>query len=342
MISPDGRWLAFGRRIPNGTIEFKGLKFGPRTALWLRDLETGTERIIMDPIDVDMAEGGKISRVLPGYAWSRDGSSILLSQGGKIRRLTVATGRIETIPFSARVHRTISEQALATRTVRDDTLEAKFLRWHSRSPDGRRATFEAAGKVWIVDLPNGTPRRLTPATFQPIELSPAWSPDGQWIAFTSFDDERLGHVWKIRPTGTGMVQLTKAAGEYLNPAWAPDGAELIVTRGNGGFLRQHSVSNNTWYELRRVSADGATERRIMDVDRPFASSRPGMPRRPIVQAFYGPDRRIFYLETHGAEAASGGEAAQPVGSDFVSIDRDGGDRRVHMTFPYSDEAAISA
>ena len=61
------QWLAFGRRIPNGTIEYKGLQFGPRTALWLRDLETGTERVIMDPIEVDMAEGGKISRVLPGY-----------------------------------------------------------------------------------------------------------------------------------------------------------------------------------------------------------------------------------------------------------------------------------
>src|SRR5688572_4320804 len=74
-ISPDGRWLAFGRRIPNGTIEYKGLQFGPRTALWLRDLETGTERVVMDPIEVDMAEGGKISRVLPGYAWTSDGKS---------------------------------------------------------------------------------------------------------------------------------------------------------------------------------------------------------------------------------------------------------------------------
>ena len=55
-ISPDGRWLAFARRIPDGTISYKGLKFGPRTALWLRDLETGAERLLMDPIEVDMGE----------------------------------------------------------------------------------------------------------------------------------------------------------------------------------------------------------------------------------------------------------------------------------------------
>ena len=32
-ISPDGRWLTFARRIPNGTISYKGHKYGPRTAL---------------------------------------------------------------------------------------------------------------------------------------------------------------------------------------------------------------------------------------------------------------------------------------------------------------------
>ncbi|MBC7895388.1 MAG: PD40 domain-containing protein, partial [Cytophagaceae bacterium] len=120
-VSPDGKWVAFGRRIPNGTIEFKGLEFGPRTALWLRDMESGSERVIMDPIEVDMAEGGKISRVLPGYAWTPDGKGIIISQGGKVRRLDVASGGVAEIPFTARVQRTISEQALAARPIRDDT-----------------------------------------------------------------------------------------------------------------------------------------------------------------------------------------------------------------------------
>ena len=340
-VSPDGRWLAFGRRIPNGTIEFKGLEFGPRTALWLRDLETGTERVVMDPVEIDMAEGGKVSRVLPGYAWTADGKAIVITQGGKIRRLDVASSRVDEIPFTARVQRTLSEQAMASRTVRDDTLDVQYLRWASRSPDGKRATFEGAGKLWITDVPNGSPKRLTPASFTAIELSPAWSPDGQWIAFTTFDDEKLGHVWKVRVAGGEPVRLTKVAGEYLQPAWAPDGKELVVTRGNGGFLRQHSMSNNTWYELRRIGADGTSERLVTEVNRPYSASRPGMPRRPIVQASYGPGGRIFFPETHGAEAARAGAAADPAGTDLVSVNRDGGDRRVHLTFPYVDEAAIS-
>ena len=55
-ISPDGRWLAFARQIPDGTLEFKGHKYGPRTALWLRDMKTGAERLLMDPIEPMVAE----------------------------------------------------------------------------------------------------------------------------------------------------------------------------------------------------------------------------------------------------------------------------------------------
>ena len=34
----------------------EGHRFGPRTALWLRDLETGAERVLMDPVELDLAE----------------------------------------------------------------------------------------------------------------------------------------------------------------------------------------------------------------------------------------------------------------------------------------------
>ena len=124
--SPDGRWLAFGRRIPDGTISHKGLRFGPRTALWLRDLETGAERVLMDPIEVDMAEGMKTSRDLPGYAWSRDSRSIVIPAGGKIRRIDVASGDVSTIAFTARVQRTISEMAGRPQEPLGTTFTVKF------------------------------------------------------------------------------------------------------------------------------------------------------------------------------------------------------------------------
>ena len=196
-ISPDGRWLAFARRIPDGTISHQGLKFGPRTALWLRDLESGAERLLMDPIEVDMAEGMKVSRDLPGYGWARDGKSLVIAQGGKIRRVDVASGAVSTIPFTARVQRTISEMAgQAARSFEPQLSPVKFPRWTTSSPDGKRLAFQAAGRIYVMDLPSGTPRRLTPATFEPLEMSPAWSPDGN-DRVRELGRSDLGHLWKI-------------------------------------------------------------------------------------------------------------------------------------------------
>jgi len=46
----------------------------------------------MDPIELDMAEGMKVSRDLPGYSWTKDSRSIVIAQGGKIRRLDPRVG----------------------------------------------------------------------------------------------------------------------------------------------------------------------------------------------------------------------------------------------------------
>ena len=334
-VSPDGRWLAFARRIPDGTISHKGLRFGPRTALWLRDLETGAERVLMDPIEVDMAEGMKVSRDLPGYAWARDGQSVVIAAGGKIRRVDVASGEVSTIPFTARVQRTISEMAGRPQAALGETFTVKFPRWTASSPDGSRLAFQAVGRIWVMDLPDGRPRRLTDDAFAPSEMSPAWSPDGGSIAFTSWADEAQGHVWRVSADGGTPRQLTLRAGEYLNTAWSPDGADIVVTRGSGATSHGRTVANNQFYELVRVASEGGDPERITRVERPYTGGRPMMPRRPIAQASFGPDGRLFYPET---VLPMNGE---PTGTEIVSVRLDGSDRRVHFTLPDADEAAVS-
>ncbi|MGB7281055.1 MAG: amidohydrolase family protein [Candidatus Acidiferrum sp.] len=330
-VSPDGRYVAFGRRIPDGTESYKGHVFGPRTALWLRDLQTGQERLLMDPIELDESE--EISRqmpILPGMVWSADGQSIVLSQGGKIRRLWVANGKVDAIPFTAHVHRTITEMAYSPLPLSDGPFEAKFIRWQSASPDGKRLLFQAVGKLWLMDLPDGKPKRLTPDSFTPSEFSAAWSPDGNSIAFASWDDGNHGQLWTIPADGGEPHAVTTEPGEYLNPAWSPDGSTLAYSRGSGATLRGRDWARNEWYEVVLQQANGGTPRTLVRV---------GSEEAPGARPQFGSDGRIYFTE-HRTEQGAGPFDGKTV-SELVSVRIDGSDRRVHATFPYATLVQIS-
>ena len=319
-VSPDGRYLAFGRRIPDGVLEYRGHVFGPRTGLWLRDLETGTERLIMDPVEWDMTQ--EITRagpVLPRFTWDAAGTRIYLSQGGGIRVLDPVSGEVGTIPFSARVERTISEMAHATRSIPDDSFDARFLRWPTGSPDGRTVVFEGIGKLWLQDASGGEPRRLTPDDFPAFEYAPSWSPDGGSIAFTTFDWAEGGHVWTVPADGGQPRQVSNRAGEYMNPVWRPDGREILVARGSGATARGRTPADNPWHDLVRFPADGGvpgegdgvTVARVLGASPPVAS--------------YGHDQRIHFASS----------------DTVVSVAADGTDRRTHAYLPTTWESVVS-
>lgn len=327
-VSPDGRLLAFARRIPDGTLVWKGHELGPRTALWVRDLQTGVERVVMDPIELDMVDGMKTLRLLPGYTWTADSREILLSQGGKLRRLAVASGEVETIPFEATVQRTISEQAYTPSRISDGPLQARFLRWHTASPDGRRLAFQAVGRIWIMELPDGTPRRLTPDSFQPFEFAPAWSPNGRDLAFTSWEDGKGGHVWTVRADGTQADvprRLTARGGEYIHPAWSAQGDELVVARGAGYSFQGRTLAHTPWFELVRLSVTGEE-----GVGEAFYRVEGPTGRNQIARPTFRDDGRVYFPEWVEVEGSS-----NRVG--LASVRPDGLDHRVHATFPYADE-----
>lgn len=331
-ISPDGRHLAFGRRLASGTMSFKGHQLGPRTAIWVRRLDDGSERLLLDPAERDLQERpSDWTGLLPGYTWSPDGKALLVGQGGKIRRIDVASGKVDTIQFTARVRRTISEMAYKPFRL-DDTapVKVRFIRWPTVAPDGRRLAFQAVGRVWLMDLPGGTPRRVTPASFGPHEYAPAWSPDGTTLAFTSWTDDERGHVYTVPATGGEPRRLSRSQGEYLHPVWAPDGSGVVVVRSSGATFRGRMPAENEWYELWFMPRDGGTPLLITPVGPP--SGRLSH-RRHSVQPSFGPEGRVFYPEviTSGAGTRT----------ELRSIKLDGSDRKTHVTLPYADEVVVS-
>lgn len=337
-ISPDGRWLAFGRQIPDGLYEYKGHKYGPRSALWLRDMKTGAEKMVMDPIDPMVTSGSKTLGVLPRYKWAKDGKSIVIAQGGKIRRLDIATKAVSTISYTAKVHRTISEMARKEFRVADGPVAAKFFRWPSASPDGRTIAFQAVGRIYTQAGATGTPKRLTDAAFQPLEYAPTWSPDGRSIAFVTWEDTARGNVWKVAATGGVPQKVTSEPGDYVDPVWSPDGKLIVVARGEGATARQRTLTHNAWYDVIALNANAAagdTGVEISKVLRPSGASVGNEARRQLVRPSFGPEGRVFWIDEKAGAGGRGG------GTALMSSKLDGSDKQEDLSFPAADEIVPS-
>ena len=42
-----------------------------------------------------------------------------------------------------------------------ETVRARLIRWPTLAPDGKRLVFGAMNRLYVMDMPNGTPRLLT-------------------------------------------------------------------------------------------------------------------------------------------------------------------------------------
>jgi Tol biopolymer transport system component len=122
------------------------------------------------------------------------------------------------------------------------------------SPNGSDAAYVTTANgyvanICVLDLSSGVETNLTNtnevtgASWSPNSyFQPAWSPDGQWILFSSDRNTGwLGHgngtgwehtqelsVYVIRSDGTGFRQLATKPGYALgSPKWSPDGKRVV-------------------------------------------------------------------------------------------------------------------
>ncbi len=103
---------------------------------------------------------------------------------------------------------------------------ARWIRNAHLSPSGARAVFEFRGEIVTFPAEKGDYRNLT-QTPGVHERSPAWSPDGRWIAY--FSDESGEYELHVRPQdGKGEVKKYKlgGAGFYDSPVWSPDSQKI--------------------------------------------------------------------------------------------------------------------
>jgi tricorn protease len=104
-----------------------------------------------------------------------------------------------------------------------------FVRNASISPSGTRAVFEYRGEIITVPAKKGNPRNITNTT-SVHERSPAWSPEGKFIAyFSDASGEYELHIKSQDGKGKLRTFKLKGAGFYNAPVWSPDSKKITYT-----------------------------------------------------------------------------------------------------------------
>ena len=228
-LSPDGRLLVYAAR------------HEAKTGLRLRNLETQAEVWLAFPVQRDDMESRAPLDAYPGYSFTPDSRAIVVSYGGEIWRVPVDRSAPTKIPFEAEVKLEMGpEVKFAYRVDTSSAFTSHQIRDIAPSPDGTRLAFSALDRVYVMDLPGGTPTRVS--LNDGGEYGPVWSPDSRSIAWVTWDDATGGRImratWQPKKSVPMVSQLTPSAGLWSDLAWSPKGDRIVATRAAARELQE--------------------------------------------------------------------------------------------------------
>jgi TolB protein len=179
----------------------------------------------------------------------------------------------------------------------------------------------------IADADGENPRKVLQSD-RPL-MSPAWSSDGKWLAYVSFE-RRVSAVY-VQEVASGKRSMVSArAGINGAPAWSPDGKKLALTlSGNNGNLDIYLLDLGTQQLTRLTEDPGIDTEAAFSPDGSsiyFTSDRSGSP-QVYRMAVVGGDRprRVTFTGTYNARPR-----VSPDGKQLAVLTLDDGAYRIAL------------
>ncbi|MEZ4780524.1 MAG: hypothetical protein R2816_02720 [Flavobacteriaceae bacterium] len=219
----------------------------------------------------------------------------------KINKVNINSLQVTNIPFEVSTKIKIAKAVEFDTPVAPDTFKAKVIRDVKTSPNGRNIVFNALGYLYTMQLPNGTPKRLTSGN--DFEFEPSYSKDGSQIVYVTWNDENLGNIYIISSNGGNPTKISSGKGIYRNPSFSNDGKKITYRKEGGNGDQGRTFDKNPGLYI--VNSNGTNNQ--------FLTRQGDYP------MFSNDDKRIIYQ--------NGGTFGGAITKELKSVDLTGNDER---------------
>jgi hypothetical protein len=217
--SPDGAKLAF---FGEQGISELGTVYGQGNGLWIIDVGTGQEQNPRQLVAQDH---------IKNIAWSPDGTKLAF----------------EVKPPDQTAQVVIVVDASGGRQI--SSFPGGQPAWSANSQKLAIKNCAPACGLWQVNFDGSDPQQLT---FEATDSYPAWSPTGEYLAFTSNRDDNW-EVYRLNLTNGQLLRMTHRPATDTTPVFGPCGQDVYLRTDQFG----------SWW-LTVMKLNGDDERKVVE------------------------------------------------------------------------------